>query len=435
MACSINLQDKAIRNIRVKRRVLRNLDEVVAEINSVPELSSYTLDKAVEEFTGNNLVFLQSILESFGYKYEGSKINKLKNRKPKSATDIDSIFSSPLIDDLFDSLHIARQYFKNKATRMLSEASVLNEKHQPTYTEKNLDLNRNIKRLKNELFETVVRFLKNNGVELDYDKYFSNDKFIATLYGTTWNFHNYNLYKEAIKALEQFLLGPNNENAMTTLSKHTIPNIRGDIRKAVDRSKFDAYNAAIMLANFDSIVTKFFGKTLTVDYSAFNDFSDGVSKEGKYLIKRKGDTEEYFSNGTHAEEGAQTNLDELSERVINMMSHYDRFGQETGLFLDTSDFYSLASFIREFERKNWAAIKWMQEQQNPEVSGWTQLEDNPTFMLKWYIDQILKADANGFDPKQFSGRFVSFKHRVDIIQSIKKFIEPLEEKEKNSKFS
>lgn len=435
MACSINLQDKAIRNIRVKRRVLRSLDEVLAEINSVPELSSYTLDKAVEEFTGNNLVFLQSILESFGYKYEGSKINKLKNRKPKSATDIDSIFSSPIIDDLFDSLHIARQYFKNKATRMLSEASVLNEKHQPTYTEKNSDLNKNIKRLKNELFETIVRFLKNNGVELDYDKYFSNDKFIATLYGTTWNFHNYNLYKEAIKALEQFLLGPNNENAMTTLSKHIIPNIRGDIRNAVDRSKFDAYNAAIMLANFDSIVTKFFGKTLTVDYSAFNDFSDGVSKEGKYLIKRKGDAEEYFSNGTHAEEGAQTNLDELSERVINMMSHYDRFGQETGLFLDTSDFYSLASFIREFERKNWAAIKWMQEQQNPEVSGWTQLEDNPTFMLKWYIDQILKADANGFDPKQFSGRFVSFKHRVDIIQSIKKFIEPLEQKEKNSKFS
>lgn len=435
MACSINLQDKAIRNIRVKRRVLRSLDEVLAEINSIPELSSYTLDKAVEEFTGNNLVFLQSILESFGYKYEGSKINKLKDRKPKSVTDIDSIFSSPIIDDLFDSLHIARQYFKNKATRMLSEVSTLNEKHQPTYTEKNSDLNKNIKRLKNELFETVVRFLKNNGVELDYDKYFSNDKFIATLYGTTWNFHNYNLYKEAIKALEQFLLGPNNENAMTTLSKHTIPNIRGDIRKAVDRSKFDAYNAAIMLANFDSIVTKFFGKTLTVDYSSFNDFSDGVSKEGKYLIKRKGDTEEYFSNGTHAEEGAQTNLDELSERVINMMSHYDRFGQETGLFLDTSDFYSLASFIREFERKNWAAIKWMQEQQNPEVSGWTQLEDNPTFMLKWYIDQILKADANGFDPKQFSGRFVSFKHRVDIIQSIKKFIEPLEEKEKNSKFS
>ena len=435
MACSINSQDKAIKNIRVKNRLFTSLDDVLAEINSVPELSSYTLDKAVEEFTGNNLAFLQSILKKFRYEYKGSDINKLKNRKPKFATDIDSIFSSPIIDDLFDSLHIARRYFKNKATRMLSEASVLNEKHQPTYTEKNLDLNNNIKRLKNELFETVVRFLKNNGVELDYDKYFSNDKFIATLYGTTWNFHNYNLYKEAIKALEQFLLGPNNENAMTTLTKHTIPNIRGDIRKAIDRSKFDAYNAAIMLANFDSIVTKFFGKNLTVDYSAFNDFSDGVSKEGKYLIKRKGDSEEYFSNGTHAEEGAQTNLDELSERVINMMSHYDRFGEETGLFLDTSDFYSLASFIREFERKNWAAIKWMQEQQNPEVSGWTQLEDNPTFMLKWYIDQILKADANGFDPKQFSGRFVSFKHRVDIIQSIKKFIEPLEEKEKNSKFS
>jgi hypothetical protein len=49
MACSINLQDKAIKNIRVKRRVLRSLDDVVAEINSVPELSSYTLDKAVEE--------------------------------------------------------------------------------------------------------------------------------------------------------------------------------------------------------------------------------------------------------------------------------------------------------------------------------------------------------------------------------------------------
>ena len=126
-------------------------------------------------------------------------------------------------------------------------------------------------------------------------------------------------------------------------------------RKLVDREKFDAYNAAVLLSNFDLVVSKYFGNILVVDYSAHLQFDDPV-KNFKYSLKTKGKTNEYFLNDTHAEEGAQTNLDQLSERIINSIRHYDKNGEETGMYLDSLDFYSLASLIREFERTNWKVI-------------------------------------------------------------------------------
>ena len=58
-------------------------------------------------------------------------------------------------------------------------------------------------------------------------------------------------------------------------------------------------------------------------------------------------------------------------------------------------------------------------------------------MLNLYLDKILDVFKDGIDPdpKSDDAPFLVFKYKLDIIQSLKKFIEPLTEKEKNSKIS
>ena len=440
MACSTNLQDRAIKKIQTKRKYLTSSNDVLSTIKLIPGLESYTLDKAIEEFSGDNLIFLRSVLASMGYTYTGTLKKGLTQVKSRKITNIDSIFSSYIIDDLFDTLHVAKQYFKLESERMLTEATIINYGDDKHYTQNNLELNNNIKTLKNRLFETIVRFLKTNGVNMDYEKYFKDDQFIAKLYNIKGEPQNYTLYKSVLKELEKFLLGPNNENGITSLSGHMIPTIRGNIRKLVDREKFDAYNAAVLLSNFDLVVSKYFGNILVVDYSAHLQFDDPV-KNFKYSLKTKGKTNEYFLNDTHAEEGAQTNLDQLSERIINSIRHYDKNGEETGMYLDSLDFYSLASLIREFEKTNWKVIIERKSKEDNTYGEfykeWSPLEENPAKMLNLYLDKILDVFKDGInpDPKSDDAPFLVFKYKLDIIQSLKKFIEPLTEKEKNSKIS
>jgi len=352
--CNANIEKQIYNKLQVL--LPKDLKAVLSIVQLF--LPEHTIEQTLQEFTPNQRpkILLEQILASIGYNPKENK--KIETTEERQVSNINVVFTSPSTSDLFETLHIAESYFERQAKELITYASKIGSGS--TYTNSNKQLNNDFKDLKNSLFEKIVNYLKNKGVNLDYSKYYKGDNFNpkSALY-VNGVFQNYDLYKEAMVALEQHLLGPNNENAIKSSKQTFIPNIKGDIRKALDRQTFDAYNAAILLANFDNVLAKYFGNSISFDYSLYNEFTDpvreGTKKStagGKYFVKETGKTVQYWLQDSHQEEGVETIKDELSENIINIIKHVNKAGEETGMYLSTNDFYSLGSYIREFERNN-----------------------------------------------------------------------------------
>ena len=353
MACDLSIQKNVIKKLIAQNP--SNEQTVLAIIQSVTGFKDYTIEKALSEFEGTAKTKLVAQLEKVRYDFS-KKDSSSKEVEEKPVTNINVIFTSPTVTDLFDTLHVAEAYFENRVNYLIRGASRMNDKNSDHYTKNDEELNRNFKKLKNDLFETIVRFLKKNGVTLPYEEYFVGDTFTSTLYNSKYQFQNYDKYKEILKALETYFLGPNEENAILSSTDRKIPNLKGDIRTLADREKFDAYNAAIFLANFDTIINKYKGNTISMDFSRMNQFTDGTETEKKYKLNATGEKNPYWLEDSQESEGVTSIEDDVTKEVIRGIEHVDKNGNFTGLFLDTTDFYSLASFIREFERKNLLTI-------------------------------------------------------------------------------
>ena len=435
MACDLSIQKNVIKKLIAQNP--SNEQTVLAIIQSVTGFKDYTIEKALSEFEGTAKTKLVAQLEKVRYDFS-KKDSSSKEVEEKPVTNINVIFTSPTVTDLFDTLHVAEAYFENRVNYLIRGASRMNDKNSDHYTKNDEELNRNFKKLKNDLFETIVRFLKKNGVTLPYEEYFVGDTFTSTLYNSKYQFQNYDKYKEILKALETYFLGPNEENAILSSTDRKIPNLKGDIRTLADREKFDAYNAAIFLANFDTIINKYKGNTISMDFSRMNQFTDGTETEKKYKLNATGDKNPYWLEDSQESEGVTSIEDDVTKEVIRGIEHVDKNGNFTGLFLDTTDFYSLASFIREFERKNLLTI--LRSKKEDGESGlyaeWVPLENDPRRMLEWYIKVILDAYDANFDKTFSTGKFKlfsDFRHRVDIIKSIKNFLDEIKLKESNSR--
>lgn len=434
MACDIQNQIKVYSMLSQGK--IGSVQDILNIITTV--LPKYTIEQALEDFESKAKSKLIEALKSVGYNFAGTPSIKTDSEE-RPVNNINSIFMSPMVTDLFDSLHTAEDYFKAQVNELVTRAKEIGMPNSDHHIRNNFELNLSIKGLKNKLFETILRYLKNNGY--DYDKYFFKDRLRedGKLYDVNGSFKNFELYKEVIGNLETLLLGNNPENLIVTTTNKKIPNLKGDIRNSFVRTKYDAYNAAILLVNFDNILSKFFSDTIKLDYSSFNDFA-GREKSDKYTFRRTGKTTTYWSNETHREEGAQENTDQLSTEIINIIRHVNKDGLETGLYLDTRNIYDLGSSIREFERVNLPYIlnKKLNADinnpaSNPEYIGWDTLENKPVDMMNWYMNKILEAFDNKFEGSDYS-RYKDFRDKIDIIKSLKNFLSEIELKEQNSNF-
>ena len=428
MICSVENQIKIYNRLKLIRP--RNKETVVEILQSF--VPNYTIEQAVREFDKVPKEYLLNVLKAVGY---NPKTDSQVIKEDKKVNNINTIFTSSFIPNLFETLHVAESYFEQQAKELITIATKIG--YGDKYVSSNVELNNNIKILKNDLFEKIVRFLRNRGVKLDYDKYFKDDIFLesAKLYSGNV-FNNYDLYKEVLKTLEHYLLGDNNQKAILSSRGAYIPNIKGDIRKALDRQVFDAYNAAIILSNFDNIMEKYFGNSISLDYSAYNNFVDPTNNsfKGKYQIKESGEKVPYWLQDSHAQENVETIEDELSSNIINIIKHINKQGEETGIYLSTNDFYSLGSYIREFEKENLITILNNKSNGLERYKDWEPLENNPVKMLGWYLENIIEAYNQDFKYDLNAALGKHFLHRVDIVKSINNFLTSVKTKEENSGF-
>lgn len=425
MSCAINLQTKVINLLLIKRPSdWKTALEIAQSILG----KDYTVEKINDEFSRSNSVIFNKILKSVGYVF--GSVSKSSNSEiiSKKVSNINTIFTSPTISDLFSTFHIAGNYFKLRLNEFIVESAILNLEGKTKYVNNNVELNNNFKSLKNKLFKNIIEYLNNRGKLLDKDLYYSGDKFIGRLYDPRGNFSlDYDLYKKTLNLLEKVLL---EDGKIDIKSDRFIPNLKGDTRKLQDRLKYDAYNAAVILSNFDDIIKKYYSNVIEINTKLFNNFDDNISE--KYFLTAKGKNIEYWISEEHSSESAEQLMDDFSISIINSIPRVSRFGEFSGLYLDIKDLYSISALIKNFETKNFNLLNYYKDKGIEEdYKDWTLFSENPEKMLLWYINMINKQNNVNFKNELFS----LFKYKVDIFKSLYNFISKTKVKEQNSDYS
>jgi hypothetical protein len=278
---------------------------------------------------------------------------KLRNlaARPTAAFRTDAIneFTSPIVDDMFTNLQVAKSYFHNRINELVINAIYRGPLNRDTYVRGNVEISQGIQDLKNSLFQTVVDYLIAQDV-LHKDDYYTDRKFTANLYvGNTFQVENYETYKKVLIDLFKHLTSIDPKIRFAE-EQRVIPSLSGDIQRIGVRAKHDAYNAAVFLTNFDSVISQEFNYILDVDFKSFNTFVDSLGSP-KYKIKTSG--EKVLSHtDTHESESVDRLNDEFTQKILNTIPHLDRQGDSTHEYLSMTHFYGLSATFRDFQTRN-----------------------------------------------------------------------------------
>jgi len=337
----------------------------------------------------------------------------------KYMTNIATNFTSPTLGDLFDSMPLAEKYFEQSMNEKLLKAVLIGKQSSDVYVTSKADLNKNVLILKNELFNNIVKFLRVRGISIEgsTDLYnISSGKFV-----------NFEKYSEVLKKLETWF--KENRTMIDTATQREIPSLSVNLSSNADRTVLDAYNAAIMLSNFDNVIFKKFKNILKLDFSTFNEF-DGPLKGNKYEFGTKGLETTYWLGDDQQSESAEVFLDDYSKSIIGLVRVVDKNNNFTGEYLEAKDFYSLASFINTFELENFTELNKDEE--------WLSLNEDPVGTFKVYLKRILENYENHFKEGILenntveSQKYAVFKSSINKIKSISEFLEEIKVKEANS---
>lgn len=442
ITCGIDIQLEFLELLKTdkidnEQDILDLASGYIGDLNSIGELISMYSDKQKQ---------LIEYLQSVGIN------NITAGRVPErtlSVSNVESNFSTFNVDSLFNTLHVARSYFKSSTNKLISTAQYIGDLKSTNFTRSNKELNTNINNLKNNLFETIVSYLISKRVKIpeteeeikksDYYQEIINDGkstfiFTKNLFDSFGEFNSdvyKSEYKKIIKLLETELLGKSGEHAITINSgERQIPNLEGFINVPIDRIKFDVYNAAVLLLNFDTIILTEFKDVLGLNKSAFNTFESPVDGN-KYFKKVKGLVTEFWNaDESLASDGVDKIQDKLSQKLISIIPFINKEGEFSGRYFESIDITGFGTLIHELQLTN------MREFSN--ISDWDILENNPIKMLNWYLTEITEASKNKWFSKLQtssgvnSDKYKSFKHKMDVVRSLTAFLKSIDLKEKNA---
>lgn len=378
ITCNIDVQGKLLNFLKQLR--FTNPKDIIKFAKTYTKIDGIiSIDTLVDSFTDKQedlKEFLQSV---------GVNTKETVKRAPKkvlSVSNIESNFTMVPVDSLFTTLHVAKQYFDQSSNHMIMSALYIGDPTNTKFPNTNKELNANINTLKNNLFKTIVDYLITKNVLVSGDYYTETEwdgkiiqKFNQNLYSPAgFNKAVYNAqYRKVMGLFETHMLGASGETAITLkASGRTIPNLKGNILKASDRAKFDAYNAAVLLLNFDSYLLKNYKGVIDLNQTVFNSFEAPLDGN-KYFKKVKGLINEYWANDDLASDGVDKIQDKLSHKLVSMIPVYNKAGVTTGRFLEMRDLYGLGSLLQSFQTKNMLKLS--------AIEGWQTIEENPTEAL------------------------------------------------------
>lgn len=203
-------------------------------------------------------------------------ITDIDSKEVKMKSTISPNFSTYSIDSLFHTLPLAKANFEREMQTSIINNLVIGNKDNIRYTSSNGEVSTNFQNLKNDLFKKIQKFL---GLE-EQD-----------LYDAKGNVISYSHYKHVIGLLDNHFFKGKYSLITTTSNKKGIPDLAIDINKNADI--FEAYNAGILLVNFDSIIKDYFSGIIGINYDLFNNLQSNLDSSDKYIKKIEGIKTEY----------------------------------------------------------------------------------------------------------------------------------------------
>ena len=191
---------------------------------------------------------------------------------------------------------------------------------------------------------------------------------VEDLYNEDMDLANYSYYQKVMNELDAYFFERGNFPLIETYMDKRIPNLSMNI--ATNEATFDAYNAGILLANFDSVMQEYYSDILNINYNTFNDLRSNTG-ENKYTLRIEGLKTEYFRENTHAAEGSETAESKLVKLIVSTIPMYNKKNEKMGMYMEMKDFYLFAAQVSEFE------INYGNKLKNKEGSTFQYFNEDP----------------------------------------------------------
>lgn len=384
-------------------------------LSDVPDLKEFSLSSYMAE-SPEMRQSIDNLFELYGVDASNLGLGAAAtSAKAKSNATIN--FSSTEIVDLFHTLPILRSEFENKMNSEIIRNILIGKSDSETYVHTNEEVTKNLNAYKNSLFQEIQKFLIDKKVwkREAIDLYTDNDDVV-----------DYTTYKEVMAALEKYFFSGDKFTMLETYSGKKIPNLDSSLK--LSEETLSAYNAGVLLSNFDSAISTYYSDILDVNYNMFNDLRSNFAGENKYTLKIEGIKTDFWLGDSHASEGSESAESKLVKLLISTIPIYNKKEQKTKDFMEMKDFYLIAALVGNFEILHGNKLK------NAEGSTFKFFNEEPRDALKWYINAITDAVAN--KPGSIPELKTQFQHSFEFIASIKNYIESedfnIEIKEKNS---
>lgn len=326
-------------------------------------------------------------------------------------------FSTNTIVDLFHTLPLAKAYFEGSINGKILKEILIGDPNSNTFVSSNAELTTNLNNLKNKLFRDIQEFLIKEGR--------ITNKEVFDLYDERGNVADFSKYKAVMTTLGSYFFSGNDFNMIKSYSGKVIPNLTADLRE--ETAVYDAYNAGILLSNFDSILNVYFNGLVDVNYNYFNNLTSNVGTNDKYSLKIEGIKTAYWKKDTHEAESSENSEDKLTKLLISIIPAYDKKGNKTTEFMETKDFYLFAAQLSNFELLYGNKLRNKEvtgEAKKDQTSGFDYFNKNSSKQLMWYINEITAAmeDRSGSIPELKT----HFQANYNFIISLKNFLESSE---------
>jgi len=331
-------------------------------------------------------------------------IKKAKTTTSAAKSNVAPNFSSSRITDLFHTLPLIKANFEGKANKLILGSILIGDKSSDKFVTTDTEVSDNFTKLKNDLFIDIQKFLIDQGLL---------KKEVANLYNEKKDVINYAYYKKVMNLLDNHFFTSERYSLIDTFSKKKIPNLTNNTTK--DADVINAYNAGILLSNFDTVLQEYYSGIIDINYNLFNNLRSNIGKDNKYTLKIEGLKTDYWLRDTHEAEGSESAESKLSKLLVSIIPVYNKKDLDSGMFMEMKDFYLLAAKISEYELLYGNALK------NTVGSNFIYFNENPKESLLWFLNEIHKTTINAAD--SITTLKEHFQHNYEIANSLKRFLE------------
>lgn len=318
--CTLEIQEKVIDalvnylSFELEDSTAFNMKDMNSYIGEDLGLSEFDLSSLFIEFSEENK---DEINELFSDLTMGSFSNQvaITGRIKRDTTR----FTSLDVLDLFHTLPLAKAYFEGVTGGLIVDHVFVGKNPKTPYIGSNDEMTRSLGELKESLFISIQEFL--------IDRNLLQRKKPYSLFNKNRSLRDYDDYKRVMNAIEKYFFEGGNYNLIDSRTGKKVPNI--DVPIDTDEDIYNAYNQAVLLTNFDTIIKDLYGDLIEVNFDKFNDLEDYMDGDSKYKLNIEGLKTLYWKEDSHETESVESSASTLSSLLTSSIRIYNNKGIKT----------------------------------------------------------------------------------------------------------